>query len=228
MLYYCQSIPDSIIFGVMSEFYVRFMCVLCIFTFSTYTFATLLDPRYKDRLFGERKREIVNNFIALFTKISRDENNDDIVLKGLLKLTFFTICFIIDTAKIANNDALLHAVDDANEIHLPVDNISELFRYLEKPTEEMCPIQWWAKNKCDFPLLSKLAAQYLSSPPSSVASEQLFSLASDIYVKKRKCLLPENSEMLCFLKKSLPLINYKYNLIQPPPNFKLDDWIITD
>ena len=47
----------------------------------------------------------------------------------------------------------------------------------------------------------KLAPQYLSCPPSSVTSEQLFSGAGLIYDEKRNRLLTEKPEKLLFKKK---------------------------
>ena len=62
---------------------------------------------------------------------------------------------------------------------------------------------WQATNKQRFPSLSKIARQYLCAPPTSVASERLFSGAGDVYDDKRSKLAPENAEMLLFIKNNL-------------------------
>jgi len=87
-------------------------------------------------------------------------------------------------------------------------NLQELDTFLAEPLikfgRESC-YQWWASNQCRFPSLAKIAHQYLSAPPTSVASERLFSGAGDVYDEKRSRLTPENAEMLLFVKNNLDL-----------------------
>ena len=66
-----------------------------------------------------------------------------------------------------------------------------------------CPFTWWEVNKLRFPKLSKLAAKFLSSPPSSVESERLFSLGGLIYTPLRNRLAAENGKKLMFLNFNL-------------------------
>ncbi|EZA61828.1 hypothetical protein X777_09153, partial [Ooceraea biroi] len=46
--------------------------------------------------------------------------------------------------------------------------------------------------------LKKVATKYLSAPPTSVANEQLFSAAGQIYADRRANLLGENIDKLLF------------------------------
>jgi hypothetical protein len=39
------------------------------------------------------------------------------------------------------------------------------------------PLEWWAANKINFPVLSVMARQYLGVPAASASIERLFSLA---------------------------------------------------
>lgn len=60
-------------------------------------------------------------------------------------------------------------------------------------------------------MLTAAALKYLSPPPSSVASEQLFSTATSLYANaKRNRLHMENASKLLFLMKSMPTIKFKY------------------
>lgn len=77
---------------------------------------------------------------------------------------------------------------------------------LTKVVRENNPIDWWRQNGTRYPLLSVVAAQYMAAPPTSVASERLFSTAGDVLSDSRSRLLPEKAEQLIFLKINLPLL----------------------
>ena len=79
-------------------------------------------------------------------------------------------------------------------------------------SNEKDPIRWWGENQNAFPLLSKLARQYLAYPPSSVASERLFSEAGQIYDERRNRLLGENPRE-AFIPKKQPTIHILFLLI---------------
>ncbi|XP_051999904.1 zinc finger BED domain-containing protein 4-like [Xyrauchen texanus] len=66
-----------------------------------------------------------------------------------------------------------------------------------------CLLKWWKKNARLYPLLSSIAKAYLSTPATSVPSERVFSSAGDIVNVQRSQLLPENVDMLIFLKKNM-------------------------
>ena len=69
---------------------------------------------------------------------------------------------------------------------------------------------WWSANAAHFPMLADEGKRYLSVPPTSVASEQLFSSAAQVYTDRRNRLLPKRADMLPFLKHNLKLKNYVY------------------
>lgn len=66
-----------------------------------------------------------------------------------------------------------------------------------------CPFTWWDANKLRFPKLSQLALKFLSSPPSSVESERLFSVGGQIYTPLRNKLAAETGKILMFLNFNL-------------------------
>jgi hypothetical protein len=64
---------------------------------------------------------------------------------------------------------------------------------------------WWNAAKLTYPLLSKLARRYLSTPASSVESERLFSSGGRIYDDRRNRLRAEKGEQLLFLHYNMKL-----------------------
>lgn len=75
--------------------------------------------------------------------------------------------------------------------------------------QEQDPMLWWRQNANRYPMLRSLARRYLGPPPSSVASERLFSSAGDICTDSRSRLLADNAEMLIVLKVNMLLCNSK-------------------
>ena len=89
----------------------------------------------------------------------------------------------------------------------------ELDIYQMDPCEQRkaSPYMWWSANAYRLPLLSKLAMKFLSTPPSSVESERVFSIGTQIYSPKRNSIGGNTSEMLMFIVYNLKYFNNKYN-----------------
>ncbi|MBN3306654.1 ZBED4 protein, partial [Amia calva] len=81
----------------------------------------------------------------------------------------------------------------------------ELYRREASIPLSSCPLKWWRENCSQYPLLSPLAKAYLSIPATSVPSERVFSTTGDIVTAQRSQLLPENIDMLIFLKKNMTI-----------------------
>ena len=66
---------------------------------------------------------------------------------------------------------------------------------------------WWKTNIAKFPHAAVLARRYLGIPPTSAASERLFSLSGRVITKTRNRLLPETATCLVFLNKNLSALD---------------------
>jgi hypothetical protein len=64
------------------------------------------------------------------------------------------------------------------------------------------PLIWWKNHDTQYPVLSKLAKQFLGVPATSAPSERIFSAAGNIITKKRNRLKPDISSVLVFLQQS--------------------------
>ena len=75
---------------------------------------------------------------------------------------------------------------------------------------EADPIMWWFANKHRLPILVRAARIYLAIPPTSVASERMFSVAGQMLTDRRNRLLPEHTEMLVLVHDNLVKLNFNY------------------
>ena len=66
-----------------------------------------------------------------------------------------------------------------------------------KPSENIRVLDWWVA--ADYPNLRPLVTKYLCSPPSSAASERMFSGAGQLYDERRNRLTADHAEKILFL-----------------------------
>lgn len=86
----------------------------------------------------------------------------------------------------------------------------QLISYLKEPLllRNADIFAYW--NSSPYTLVKPAATKFLSAPPTSVASEQLFSAAGQIYADRRSNLQGENVEKLLFLAYNIKLFNFDY------------------
>jgi len=97
------------------------------------------------------------------------------------------------------------SAEPAEQFNRGVEREIEMYRREASIPLTSCPLKWWRENCSLYPLLSPLAKAYLSIPATSVPSERVFSTAGDIVTAQRSQLLPENVDMLIFLKKNMSI-----------------------
>ncbi|XP_061617491.1 zinc finger BED domain-containing protein 4 [Phyllopteryx taeniolatus] len=171
-----------------------------------FTWATMLDPRYKTSLFTEEeaercKQELIQE-LDLFSSTSSLPNgcNEAPVSDGVP----------------SHRDNIWSLMADLRQKvkHEEKPKSSELavLEYLEEDIlDQSCdPLDYWNLKKFLWPELAKVAARYVGCPPSTVPAEALFSTASVNCVLNHPRPSLENMEGLLFLKVNLPLIYFKY------------------
>lgn len=85
---------------------------------------------------------------------------------------------------------------------------AEIHKYMQLPAinRDEDPINWWKKNVDKLASLKPVVLKYLSAPPSSAASERLFSTAGHICNDLRNRLLPDNADRLIFVSSNRHLL----------------------
>ena len=102
------------------------------------------------------------------------------------------------------NDANTVADPDEKETIAILKHQMQTYKDLKRIKSDEDPFDWWKRHKVLFPLISKVAARYLSSPPSSTESERTFSIGGNIVTNKRTRLLAKHTEQMIFLNSNLP------------------------
>ena len=169
--------------------------------------ATFLDPRFKDKFFSS------NIVKATIKEILLEEMSKlDTGLQGNTEMEGPTrpkrVCPLKSSILL---DVFSEIVADSSAD--PPTSISEVDRYLSVPLIDFKtgdPFMWWSQHCQEFPILSKLARQFLSAPATSVPSERLFSAAGDLHDEKRNRIMPELSEELLFIQNNFVLVGTTY------------------
>ena len=65
------------------------------------------------------------------------------------------------------------------------------------------PLDWWKQYRNKYARVAALARRYLPIPPTSVASERLFSLSGRVITKIHNRLLPDTASANVFLNKNM-------------------------
>jgi len=163
---------------------------------STSTVSAILDPRSKLSVFSRESKSSARARIQSIYELYKER-------------VFSPMNSAPPTPIRRNNRqyfALLRQnVESTNEDETSTPELeseSELSLYLEQPMDEEAePLLWWKTHSNEFPVLSKMARDYLTIQATSVASESSFSIAGNTITKTRNRLLPETARA-CLCSKS--------------------------
>ena len=170
-----------------------------------YSISTLLDPRFKEVSFIasalDRAKKLL---LTLMRRVNPDEAHSS---------THNETCVISDNEDAQAGSAEKKSLWDSFEEELKKKKDShhlatqhnkdehELALYLSAPyiDRKDNPLNWWKINKSQFPILSKLARDYLAIPAMSTSSERLFSAAAGYISNQRSCLNGEHIHQLVYM-----------------------------
>lgn len=132
-----------------------------------YFVSMILDPRIKDRsLKDENKPRIIKYFNKIY-QLYHSKFNPAIDKKTNNKTLFSSLL-----ANVENN----------------INNEVELYLITPTTDEKSDILAYWNSNKEQYPILSKMARDYLSIPSTSVRCEEMFSDAGELDSTKRNNL----------------------------------------
>ncbi|RVE41806.1 hypothetical protein evm_013553 [Chilo suppressalis] len=174
--------------------------------------ATLLDPRFKSKYISTDEVNIATNeivnFLARYSKNTHREQENDInaTLFSESQNIHSQIESLWDTHDQSNIEQM-HTDENLD----PTATLRQTLQcYLSEPLLQRNADIYSYWNSSPYPLLRNAVLKYLSAPPTSVPSEQLFSAAGQIYADRRGNLLGENAEKLLFLAYNIRLFNFDY------------------
>ncbi|CAG9793081.1 unnamed protein product [Diatraea saccharalis] len=161
--------------------------------------ATFLDPRYKGKFFSDILIKEIKE--KLLTALETEENPTASISTGVKPITVRKgHCQNLEES-IAN---ILDSDDDDEQSENQLsDTKSNLI--IEYMSEKRLPrdqdqLKYWQINIKKFGGLSHIARTYLSSPATSVPSEQFFSAAGIVYDPRRNRLLGDKAAKLLFFE----------------------------
>ncbi|XP_061085376.1 zinc finger BED domain-containing protein 4 [Conger conger] len=177
-----------------------------------YTWATMLDPRYKTSLFTEEEAEQCKQDLIQELEVSSSTSTET-------KSSLSNGCGEVPAPSnsiLSNKDNLWALMDDIRskikQEERPRSSELAVLEYLEEEIlDQSCdPLDYWNLKKFLWPDLAKVAVRYVGCPPSVVPAEMLFNTASINCSQSQSRPLLENLEDLIFLKVNLPLIFFQY------------------
>ncbi|CAB5213586.1 unnamed protein product [Rhizophagus irregularis] len=169
------SIPKWIK-GIAKEMQEKFRCISVNLYNSTATLALVLDPRYKTQILPnsvsveDAKQLLLEKFNSYQnmeqTLIADDENEIKEDNVGDKRKTSGILSRMIQKKRKFNN----------------LQSRNEIMEYLAIPVEpiDIDPCEWWKHHKVQYPLLEKIARDYICIPATSVPSEQAFSKSGEL------------------------------------------------
>lgn len=190
-----------------------------------FTLSTFLDPRYKAKFFSEFLKENVETEILRLlcnaqetyspspkrSRVAAPSEAGGEEQPSTSSAHKITLQNELELMLNSSDEDESPGFDDSSDVNFKLKIILKQYSKERKISVSENPLDWWrSRGKTTYKELTVLAQRFLSSPPASVPSEQLFSGAGIIYKPSRNRLEAEKASQLLFLKYNLPLIRFQY------------------
>jgi hypothetical protein len=188
----------------MHEYYLR------TFTTRAACVATIVDPRYKDRIFTWFEESVGDGMRMHNKAVTRFKETYN---------RYQTRASEIDTYERLHRDEKQSKEGDGHRMtggtpflnskmrEQILSNQSSTDRYLDEPllprdskTSHLEVWKYWESKQFEFPIIVQIARDFLPIPASSAASERVFSQGGDLITKKRNRISGANTRYVLCLR----------------------------
>ncbi|GBC48818.1 zinc finger BED domain-containing protein RICESLEEPER 2-like [Rhizophagus irregularis DAOM 181602=DAOM 197198] len=153
------------------------------------------DPRYKKSSYGNMSREEVfqpiQELMANYQELTTPVSQTTTVRRRLASLS------LLETRSYFQDLFM------PNQTQQLVSNELDIYFDSHPPGNEVMPLDWWKIHATEFPVLAKMARDYLTIMSTSVPCEQFFSVAGKQITQTRNRLHPETARACLCLKSWL-------------------------
>ena len=170
-----------------------------------YCLSTLLDPRFKNRVFSSQssmissKERLISrceDYLGSSQSVACEPDTSSVPKRPRKD----------DSASVlwAQVDEMMKVHDgEPDDDYIVVQKMVNAYLSETNAPQHSNPLLYWKEKQASWPLLATLARKYLAPPCTTVPSERLFSTAGNVVTDKRTRLDAEKVEMLLFLNKNM-------------------------
>lgn len=154
--------------------------------------ALILDPRYKTQILpnsvdAETIKKILKDEYNNYKNMDENKINEDVSSLVGEKRKAVGIMNLMLQKKQKVDNSQRNEIDEYLIINVEPSNIN--------------PCEWWRNHKSQYPILARIARDYICIPSTSVPSEQAFSKSGEL-ISKRRNRLGDNAIEACMCLNS--------------------------
>jgi hAT family C-terminal dimerisation region/Domain of unknown function (DUF4413) len=154
------------------------------------------DPRYKKISYGNMSREDILQPIQVAMA-----NYSELATPSTSQST--TVQYQLASLSVSETRAYFRDLFMPSQIQQPTVNELDIYFDSYSPGDEVIPLDWWKIHETEFPVLAKMAQDYLTIMSTSVPCEQFFSIAGKQITQTRNRLHPDTARACLCLKSWL-------------------------
>jgi len=160
---------------------------------------SFFDPRYKKSAYGRMTQE--NILRPIQVAMDDYKNSDTTPTEGNIVQDLQYRVNNLTTSETRNYFQSLFMPNDQNQRF--ITNELDMYFNSNPPSLEIMPLEWWKIHSSEYPILARMAKDYLTVMSTSVPCEQLFSVAGKQITQTRNRLHPDTTRACLCLKSWL-------------------------